>query len=229
MHEFELVRSLGSAAELHERPIPDPAHPLIWWHDVTSPALVIGSAQDASTIDAGACTRAGVEVVRRRSGGGAVLLMPGEVVWFDVIVPFGAIEVVSDVRASMVWLGEHLRAILGRGIVHAGGLVSTPWSRVICFDGIGPGELLVDDAKLTGISQRRTRAAARFQVCWHTSYDPAALPGLLLEQHRPPVDALRPVATLDHVTLDDATLDHATLDDAVPELVRTALSADLAR
>ena len=44
------------------------------------------SAATAIDLDV-ACAAPGVEVVRRRSGGGAVLLVPGEVVWFDVVVP----------------------------------------------------------------------------------------------------------------------------------------------
>ena len=57
-----------------------------------------------------ACRRAGVDVVRRRSGGGAVLLRPGEVTWIDVIVPAGTLAGPTDVHAPMVWLGQ----LLGR-------------------------------------------------------------------------------------------------------------------
>jgi hypothetical protein len=192
---FAVRRSSGPAAELHHRPIPDPAVPVIWWHDVTVPALVLGSAQDGSVVDLDACRAAGVDVVRRRSGGGAVLLVPGECVWFDVIVPIGTIAAIADVRTSMVWLGRHLRAAVGIGSVHEGGMDLSPWSRLICFDGVGPGEISVDGSKLIGISQRRTRGAARFQVCWHTVYDPAALPSFLDPGHRPRVDQLRPVGT----------------------------------
>ena len=215
MTEFELLRTEGSAAALHERQVPDPALPQIWVHDVTTPALVLGSAQDASVVDREACRDGGVDVVRRRSGGGAVLLLPGEVVWFDVIVPSTHPGWIADVRASMVWLGEHLRAALGAGTVHDGGLISTDWSSTICFDGVGPGEVLVDGAKLIGISQRRTRDAARFQVCAHTSYDPAALPALLLPAHRPPLDDLRAVAVIDE-----------SLAIALPERLHVSLSTD---
>ena len=115
----------------------------------------------------------------------------------------------------MVWLGTHLQAMLGAGSVHDGGLISTEWSTAICFDGVGPGEVLVDGAKLIGISQRRTRSAARFQVCWHTAYDPAALPALLLEEHRPPIEVLRPVATL-------APAMSAALSERLPAALATA-------
>ncbi len=56
-------------------------------------------------------------------------------------------------------------------------------------------------AKLVGISQRRTRTAARLQACWYTRYDPGALLRLL----RADVDVtrLRPVATVSSALASD--------------------------
>lgn len=42
-------------------------------------------------------------------------------------------------------------------------MVSSPLATVVCFAGLAPGEVTVDGAKVVGISQRRTRAGARFQ------------------------------------------------------------------
>jgi hypothetical protein len=75
-------------------------------------------------------------------------------------------------------------------------MVTTPWSSTICFDGIGAGEVLLDGGKLVGISQRRSRDAARLQCCWYTETDPELLVSLLAGDHRPSVEDLRPVATL---------------------------------
>lgn len=226
MADFTLERTAGPARTLHERPLPDPVHPTIWWHDVTAPALVLGSSQPDSTIDRDACARGGIDIVRRRSGGGAVLLLPGEVVWLDVVVPRypdnGRGSGLDDVRESMFRIGTYLRDALlaaapglaGHLAVHRGGLETTAWSPTICFDGLGPGEVVADGAKLVGLSQRLTRQAARFQACWHTTYDPGALVDLLPAASRPSPDSLRPVATLD-----------AAASSAVPELLRAALSA----
>ena len=229
LHGFALEHTVGSAQSLHHRPIPDPVRPTIWWHDVAGPALVLGSSQPDSTIDLDACSRAGIEVVRRRSGGGAVLLVPGEVVWLDVIVPRrqdgggdgGRDAGLDDVRGSMCRTGSHMLDALvaaaphlaGRLAVHRGPLESTAWSSTICFDGLGPGEVTLDGEKLVGLSQRLTREAARFQACWHTAYDPGALLELLPAGSGPAREALRPVATLD-----------AAASAAVPELLRAALS-----
>jgi lipoate-protein ligase A len=201
---FELVEFAEAPHTFHARELPDTPTPQIWWNRLTEPALVLGSTQRAErVVDPAACAVAGIDVVRRRSGGGAVLLIPDEVVWFDVIIPAGAVAGLgNDVHAPMLWLGERLMQILAPLIdaemtVKGPGMVSTPWSSLICFDGFGPGEVLVDGRKLVGISQRRTRAAARLQCCWYSSTDPARLVGLLDADIRPAITDLAPVATLD--------------------------------
>jgi lipoate-protein ligase A len=141
----------------------------------TSAAIALGSRQRPELLDAAACDRAGLEITVRRSGGGAVVIEPGRTLWIDVVVP--ASRVPGDIRSSMVWIGEQwgraLDACLGAApvdppvatvrSVHRGGMVSTPWSELVCFAGFGPGEVLAGDRKLVGLSQRRTRRGARFQ------------------------------------------------------------------
>jgi lipoate---protein ligase len=215
---YRLVRSRSTAADFHGRTVPDPAPREIWQHDVTAPALVLGSAQDPSVVDPDACRRAGVDVVRRRSGGGAVLLMPGEVTWIDVIVPTGAPGWSDDVHGPMIWLGRHLAHVITTltgaddVVVHDAAMRTTPWSTHVCFDGVGAGELLLEGRKLVGISQRRTRHAARLQCCWYSSYAPEALVSLLDPANRPAVADLTPVATLP-ATLADVIV--ATLADTL--------------
>ncbi len=216
-NSWRLVRSTSTAADFHSRAVPDPAPSEIWCHDVTAPALVLGSTQRDSVVDIDACRRQGVDVVRRRSGGGAVLLVPGEVTWIDVIVPTGSAGWSQDIHAPMVWLGRHLAAAFAAStastasiaptadvVVHEGALRSTRWSSLVCFDGVGAGEVLVDGAKLVGLSQRRTRHAARLQCCWYSTYDPARLVELLAPDHRPTVGELAPVATMPAALADAA-------------------------
>lgn len=217
MTVYRLVRRRSTAAVFHALDIPEPPRPEVWMHEVLRPALVLGSTQPEAAADGAACERAGVEVVRRRSGGGAVLLVPGSVVWVDLILPANTPGWADDVHGPMVWLGEQLAAVFESagvtgGEVHRGGLVSTEWSRLVCFDGVGPGELTVGEAKLVGISQRRTRTAARLQACWYTDYDVALLASLLT----PPIDtaALRPVATVP-----------STVADGIPERLLARLNA----
>ena len=205
---YRIVRSRSAAAEFHARVVPEPAPRVIWQHDITSAALVLGSTQDAGVVDVDACRRAGVDVVQRRSGGGAVLLVPGEVTWIDVVVPAGDPGWSDDVHGPMVWLGRHLADELAASTgepdveVHEGAMVTTAWSRLICFDGVGAGEVLLGGRKVVGISQRRTRHAARLQCCWYSSYDPSRLLELLLPGVRPSADDLAPVATVPAVVAD---------------------------
>ena len=203
MRSYELTTLRGSAADFHARPVPLPARPAVWVFDVGAPALVLGSSQATALADAAACDAAGVEVVRRRSGGGAVLLEPGAVVWFDVVVPADVLRDIGlgdDVGRSMVWLGEHVAVALGALdveaiAVHRRAMVATAWSRLVCFDGLGPGEITTAGGKLVGISARRTRNASRFQCVVHVRWSPAALVELLAPPRPTPAE-LGPVATL---------------------------------
>ena len=68
--------------------------------------------------------------------------------------------------------------------------METPWSRKVCFGGLGPGEVTVDGHKLVGISQRRTRDGARFQCVVHRRWDPVPLLGVLALHHRERAAAL---------------------------------------
>ncbi|HEX2043252.1 MAG TPA: hypothetical protein VHF24_11505 [Acidimicrobiales bacterium] len=162
---------------------------------MTGPALVLGSTQGLDVADGAAAARAGVAVVRRRSGGGAVLVRPGEVVWVDVFVPSGDPLWGPDVGRATHWLGrawaDALRALGWSATWHDGPLVSTRWSSLVCFAGLGPGEVRVGSAKVVGVSQRRTRAGALFQC--------AALlrwaPGDLLELLAVPDDRRRQAAS----------------------------------
>jgi lipoate-protein ligase A len=202
MTTYAVETFAGTAGEFHGRDIGADPTPAVWVFDVTTPALVLGSKQrDAGIADEAACAAAGVEVVRRRSGGGAVLLEPGQIVWFDVVVPTAALHaagVGDDVAASMTWLGWHAASALADlGVpaeVHRGAMSCTAWCPLICFAGVGPGELLSDGAKLVGISQRRSRGGARFQCAVHTTWSPQAMIDLLTADV--PVAALPPVATL---------------------------------
>jgi lipoate-protein ligase A len=171
---------------------------LVRVHDIGRPTLVLGSTQPASDVDEGAAAGAGIDVVRRRSGGGAVLLVPGDVVWVDVVVPAGDTLWRDDVGLAFGWLGEvWVRALAAigaeAGAAHRGRLVRTQWSDRVCFAGLGPGEVTRYGAKVVGISQRRTRHAARFQCAALLRWDAAAL-APLLRLDDTDVTALNPLA-----------------------------------
>ncbi len=164
-------RFSGSAADLFARPLP--AGPAVDLLDVAAPTLVLGSTQPS--VDAP------IPVVRRRSGGGAVLLDPSSVVWVDVVLPAGDRLWDDDVGRAFLWLGDVWVAALG-GVPaqrHRGPLRRTPHSDFVCFAGLGPGEVTVEGRKVVGISQRRTREAALFQCAALLRWDYEGVASLL--------------------------------------------------
>ncbi len=141
------------------------------------PTLVLGSNQPNNDVDHDRLASHGISLAKRRSGGGAVLVGPSELVWFDVVLPKTDPLWLEDVRRSFDWIGLACqRALRSLGVdtdLHTGPLISTTWSRKVCFAGIGPGELTIDGKKLVGMSQRRTRNASRIQVAILRRWDGA--------------------------------------------------------
>lgn len=195
----------GSAERLHEDRWPDAGSVTVRVCTVTAPALVLGSTQSTSMVGA----VADIEVAQRRSGGGAVLLIPGESVWVDVYIPAGDRRWHSSVSRSFAVVGAAwVRALEAGGVtglgVHEGGLEADELGRLVCFAGVGPGEVLQGDRKLVGLAQRRTRWGSRFQCLVHHRFQ-ADLHAQLLG---PDVDAVvldRRVALLPAVAANDAT------------------------
>ena len=174
---WEVERFREPPSVSHARPVPEMASRSIWVFQPTVSALVLGSAQRAE-VDAP------IDVVRRRSGGGAVLVVPGDVLWIDVILPAGDPLWDADIGRASGWVGDVWAAALAslgaEPTVHRGGLLRTRWSDQVCFAGLGPGELLNEAGeKVVGLSQRRTREVARFQCAALGRWDPLALLDLL--------------------------------------------------
>lgn len=165
---WAVERHRDTAEALHQLVVPDQAQRAVWILEPTGPAVVLGSTEKESDVDREACDREGVAVVRRRSGGGAVWVAPDDPVWVDIVVPRHDRLWDDDVGRSFLPIGRAWQRALGSlGLddltVHDGEMVRTEWSSAVCFAGTGPGEVLRGGAKIVGISQRRSRAGARFQ------------------------------------------------------------------
>lgn len=203
--------SRGDAGAFHQR---DPeARRSATFHTVDHPTLVIGSTQPEASVDHRVADSLGIEVVRRRSGGGGVLLIPDEFVWLDLVIPDGDSLWCADVGRAMIWAGELWQAGLGElgvsSTVHPGGMIRSPWSAQVCFAGVGTGELIATGgaAKLVGISQRRTRHWTRLQTVCHLNWRPE-LVAALVAPPRPTAAEMAPsvgvVELTDSGVLEDA-------------------------
>jgi lipoate---protein ligase len=151
---------------------------------VRRPTCVLGSTQPPELVDVTAVRHFNVELVRRRGGGGAVYLGPGEQLWLDVWVPRDDPLWVADVSAAAEWVGSWwMDALAGAGQhgfdVHRGRSVPGDLGDLVCFAGRGPGEVFHGGAKVVGLSQWRAREGALFSSCAYLHWDPAPLLALM--------------------------------------------------
>jgi lipoate-protein ligase A len=167
MARWDVVRAKGDARGFHSHGIPDGAQRSVRLLDVSGSALALGSTQSIDDVDLDVAKRLDVDVFNRQSGGGAVLLDPGAQLWVDVVIGRSDSLWSDDVSLASQWLGDvwvtALHSVGIEGVVHRGAMVTNALSPVVCFAGLAAGEVTVDGAKVVGISQRRTRAGARFQ------------------------------------------------------------------
>lgn len=129
-----------------------------------TPGLVLGCSQKNALSAAQAL--AGIDVVSRQAGGGAVLVGP----WMlsaSVVLPNADALVCGNLVASYRWLGELYAALLqNMGIAaHA---ITPDEARVLqqavpaelawaCYGGFSPWEVVVGKRKIVGLAQVRRR------------------------------------------------------------------------
>lgn len=165
----------ADAQTLHASALP--ARRGVWLMRPTRAAFVLGSSQCTADVDDNFCSSRNVDVARRRSGGGAVLVDPVDSVWIDIVIPRDDSLWVDDVGRSMHFVGRAWRDVLvavGMSdlVVNEGPHVANAWSKTLCVAGRGAGEVFAaTGAKVVGISQRRTRDMARFQCVAYFVWD----------------------------------------------------------
>ena len=174
--EWEFLELTGDAGQIHEWQ-PDHFARRINLCRVSNPAVVLGSTQPSSSVDEARARSLGLEIARRRSGGGAVVVRPGAVLWVTVDLPAGDPLWQDDLGRSFLWLGEAwARALAAAGAeapeVHTGTPVRTEWSPTLCFAGLGAGEVKVAGRKAVGLAQRRVRGGAMFHCAALLEWDP---------------------------------------------------------
>jgi lipoate-protein ligase A len=172
---------------------------LVRWYIASSPAVVVGLGlrnRLADAVDLERCRRAGIEVLERRAGGGAVLL-DEQMLCAAVCVALPHARVTDDLTASYRWLGDVLASALHQqGFLRASRVDvdaarqdvarlkarTDPVARGLlaaCYGALSPHEVTLDGAKVVGLAQVRRRRAALFQA------------GVLLRDQSPLADLLR--------------------------------------
>ncbi|MBU6496422.1 MAG: hypothetical protein KGR42_08465 [Acidobacteria bacterium] len=166
---------------------------------VSSPVLVLGSAQPSSLVRLDDAP----PLRRRRGGGGLVLLQPDDL-WVDWWIPSTDPRWRADVRSTSLLAGEWWRDALASygvtGEIHRGGADNDPVASVACFAGRGPGEVFVEGRKAVGVTQWRVREGAFLSTVLPAS--PTAHLGQWL---RTPVDDLEQV--LSHAVVGEWDVD----------------------
>jgi lipoate-protein ligase A len=152
--------------------------------EATSATLVLGSTQDVELLARERVEERGIEVLRRRGGGGAVYLQPGDHLWIDAWVPRQDPLWDPDVSAAAAWVGAWwISALEGLGLdgfeVHSGRAIPGEWGEMVCFAGRGPGEVFHQGRKVMGLSQWRSRQGALFSTCAYAHWDPVPLIDLM--------------------------------------------------
>jgi lipoate-protein ligase A len=154
--------------------------PALRWYTPLRPALVLGRGQ-AEPAAAGA-----LPVVRRGSGGGAVL-MDADLLSLDVLIPAAHPLLGGDLGDVFVAVGRAWAAALAdlglpaaqvhetAGTARRLGNERERFLAGVCYATPGRGEVLVDGRKLVGLAQRRRRAGALVQCGMLWRWQPAPL------------------------------------------------------
>jgi lipoate-protein ligase A len=141
--------------------------------------LVLGSSQHINTFNIDKIKSLSIQdltVVKRRSGGGAVLAIPDSFFWFNLLIPAEDKLYEPNLTKSFDWLGQKLYLTLKKlkfGTVqdlesdlrvNKSKLTHNPAGKLWCFMDSNYGEIFVQDKKLVGISQRRTKYGSCYSV-----------------------------------------------------------------
>ena len=150
------------------------------WYIAQTPAVVLGLGlwrRRFEIVDEERCRQAGVEVLERRAGGGA-LLLDDNMLCAAVCVRLPDERAGADLTESYRWLGDRLTNGLHTLGVRAARRVEIAEARMdtadlktradpllnTCFGCLSPHEVVIDGRKLIGLAQLRRRHAALFQI-----------------------------------------------------------------
>jgi len=154
----------------HDEALLERDHGQHWWLP-SSPAIVVGLAlhhRMGRVVDLDRAREAGIAVLERKAGGGAVFLDQANMLCGAVSLPTASLSL--DVTESYRWLGDTLvRVFASLGV--AAERVEVEAARAdraaspvldVCYGSLSPHEVTVDGKKLVGLAQIRRRATTLY-------------------------------------------------------------------
>jgi lipoate---protein ligase len=181
----QLALSEALLATMHEGSLP-----ALRWYVSEQPVLVLGNGQSLDCVDLSACRASDVEVLRRTSGGTAVLV-DRYAVSMEVALPLRHPLALGDIVRSYQWIGElwaqtlqvlgveQARAIPLEEVRSLPKMAPDDPVRLACYGTLSPFEPVVGLRKVVGLSQVRRRSAVLYQVGTYLRWHPRALAALL--------------------------------------------------
>lgn len=165
---------------------------IVFW-TCRNPAVVLGGAQKSSPDMCQRSRQSGIDLLKRRAGGGAVLVGPW-MLSMSLVVPPGHPLASMGLHASYEWLGGvHAAALQSIGIasqvLRSDDIARREPDNALswaCYGGFSVGEIVVDGRKLVGLAQLRSKRGVLFVSGAHL-YSPDW--GVLCEVFGRPSDA----------------------------------------
>ena len=152
------------------------ANPTLRFYGWTQPAFSFGYFQDiASEVDVDECHAAGIELVKRMTGGGTVV--HGWELTYTLVLPRGAGEM--GVSEAYQRIGQSLvKAFQKLGVpaqCYAADADTSQSTQNICLTNPAEYDVMCKDKKLAGVSVRRNRDGILFQGYISLDMPPAAI------------------------------------------------------
>lgn len=171
----------------------DLAPPTLRIYGWQSDSMILGVGQESREIDSAACARHGTELLRRISGGTAVL-HDKYTISFQLTLPARHPFICDDIHVNYRRIADLIVGVLTKLDI-AARVTPLEESRAdhppeglaaACFSSLAPYEITAHGRKLVGLAQVRRGKTTALQGMVYTSFDPAKTVRLLAAGSRSP-------------------------------------------